>query len=78
MWDRRSEYRIFVGTPVGIKPFARLRRRWEHNIKMDIHEVGCGGMGWILLVLYWDRWRAIVNAVMNILFLKIAGNFLSS
>jgi len=42
------------------------RRRWEDNIKMDLLEVGCGGMDWIELAQYGDRWRALVNAAMNL------------
>jgi hypothetical protein len=42
------------------------RRRWEDNIRMDLQEVGCGGMDWIGLAQDRDRWRAIVNAIMNI------------
>jgi hypothetical protein len=45
---------------------GRPRRRWEDNIKMDIREVGWGGMNWIELPLDRDRWRALVNAVMNL------------
>jgi len=54
-----------VGNPEGKKPLGRHRRRWEDNIKMDVQEVGCGGMEWIELARDWDRWRALVNAVMN-------------
>jgi hypothetical protein len=43
-----------------------LRRRWEDNIKMDVQKVGCGGMDWIELAQDRDRWRALVNAVMNL------------
>jgi hypothetical protein len=42
-------YRILVGKPEGNRPLGRPRRRWEDNIKMDLQEVGCGGMDWIEL-----------------------------
>ena len=42
------------------------KRRWEDNIKMDLQEVGCGGMDWIKLAQDRDRWRALVNAIMNL------------
>jgi len=58
-------YRILVGKPEGNRPLRRPRLRWEDNIKMDLEEVGCGGMGWIELAQDRDRWRALVNAVMN-------------
>jgi len=45
--------------------FGRPRRRWENNIKMDSQEVGCGGIYWIDLSQDRDKWRALVNAVMN-------------
>ena len=48
------------------RPLGRPRRRWEDNIKMDLQEVGCGGMDWIELVQDRDRWWALVNAVMNL------------
>ena len=48
-------------------PLGRPRHRWEDNIKMDLQEVGCGVMGWIELAQDRDRWRALVNAVMNFL-----------
>ena len=44
----------------------RPRHRWEDNIKMDLQEVGCGGMNWIRLAEYRDRWQALVNAVMKL------------
>ena len=59
-------YRILVGKPEGKRPQGRPRRRWEDNIKMDLQEVGCGGMDWIELAQDRDRWRALVSAVMNI------------
>ena len=56
---------ILVGKPEGKRPLGRPRRRWENNIKMDLHDVGCGGMNWIELTQDRDRWRERVNAVMN-------------
>jgi len=50
------------------KPLGRRRRKWEDNIKMDLQEVGFGGTYWIELAQDMDRWRALVNAVMNFWF----------
>jgi hypothetical protein len=63
--EGRSIYRVLVGKPEGKRPLGRLRRRWEDTIKMGLQEVGCGGMDWIELAQYRDRWWALVNAVMN-------------
>jgi len=52
--------------PEGKRPLGRPRLRWEDNIKMDLQEVGCGGMDWIQLAQDRYRWRARVNAVMNL------------
>ena len=67
MEERRGLYRDLVGKPEGKRPFGKPRRRWEDNIKMDLQEVGCGGVNWIELAQDNDRWRALVNAVMNLL-----------
>ena len=66
MGERRGVYRVLVGKPEGKRPLGRPRRRWEDNIKMDLQEVGCGGMDLIYLAQDWDRWRDFVNAVMNL------------
>ena len=49
MGERRGVYRVLVENPEGKRPLGRPRRRWEDNIKMDLQEVGCGGMDWIEL-----------------------------
>jgi hypothetical protein len=63
---RRGAYRISVGTPEGRRPLGRPRPRWEENIKMHLQDVGWD-MDWIELAQYRDRWRVLVNAVMNLL-----------
>jgi hypothetical protein len=55
-----------VGKTEGKRPLGRTRRRWVDNIKMDLQEVGCAGMECIKLAQDRDRWRALVNAVMNL------------
>ena len=60
-------YSVFLGKPDGKRPLGRPRRRWEDNIKMDLQEVGCGGVDWIDLAQDRDSWRALANAVMNLL-----------
>jgi len=62
----RGIYRVLVGKPEGKRPLGRPRSRWEDNIKMDLQEVGCGGMDWIELAQDRDRWQALVDAVMNL------------
>ena len=64
--EGRGVYRVLVGKPKGKRPLGRPRRRWEDNIKTDLQDVGCGGMDWIKLAQGRERWRALVNTVMNI------------
>jgi len=66
MGERRDVYSVLVGKPEGKRPLGRPRRRWEDNIKVDLHEVGRGGMDWVELAQDRDRWRALVTAVMNL------------
>ena len=64
MGEGRGVYRVLVGKTEGKRPLVRPRRRWEDNIKMDLQEVGCGGMDWIELAQDRDRWRALLTALM--------------
>jgi len=66
MGEGRGVYRVLVGKSEGKRPLGRTRRRWEDNIKMDHQEVGYEGMDWIELAQDRDRWRALVNTVMNL------------
>jgi hypothetical protein len=60
-------YRVLVGKPEGRRPLGRSRYRWEDNIRMDVRDFGWG-MEWVDLAQDMDRWRAVVNAVMNLRF----------
>ena len=64
--DRRGVYRVLVVKPEGTRPLGRPRRRWEDNIKMALQEAGYVVMDWIELAQDRDRWRALVNPVMNL------------
>jgi hypothetical protein len=66
MEEKRITYRIFVGNPEGKRPLGRPRRRWVDNITMDFGEVGCGDEDWIGLAEDRNRWRALINSVLNL------------
>jgi hypothetical protein len=66
MGERRGLYRVLVRKPGGRRPLRSPRRGWEDNIKMYLQEVGCGVVDWIELARERDRWRAPVNALMNL------------
>ena len=61
MGEWRSVYMVLMGKPEGKRPLGRPRLRWENNIKMDLQEIGCGGMDWIVLAQDRGRWRTHVN-----------------
>jgi hypothetical protein len=66
MGEVTGAYNILVGRPEGRRPLGRPRRRWEDNIKMDLREIEFGDVDWIHLAQDRDRWRALVNTVMNL------------
>jgi hypothetical protein len=66
MGEGRGVYRVLVEKSEGKKPLGRTRSRWEGNIKKDLQAVGCGVTDWIEVTWDRDRWRALVNAVMNL------------
>jgi hypothetical protein len=59
-------YKVLEGKPERKRPLGRPRRRWEDRIRMDLREIGLGGVDWIGLSQDRDRWRAVVSAVMNL------------
>jgi hypothetical protein len=66
MGEKKNAYRLLVGKPEAKRPVGRPRRRWVGNNKMDLLEIGWGGLDWIGLAQDKDKWRAPVNAVMNL------------
>jgi len=66
MGEKRGVYRVLMGKSEGKRPLGRPKPRWEDNIKIDLQEVGCGSMDWIELAQDRGRWRALVNAVINL------------
>jgi hypothetical protein len=66
MEEERKIYKVLVGKPEGKRRLGRSRRRWEDGIRMDLREIGLGGVHWIRLAQDRDWWRAVVSAVMNL------------
>jgi hypothetical protein len=63
--EKRNAYRLLVGKPEGKRPLGRSRRRWV-DVRMDLGEVGWGDVNWIGLAKDRNRWRALVNSVLNL------------
>jgi hypothetical protein len=66
MGEKRDAYRLLVGMSEGKRPLGRPRRRWVDNIRMDLGEMGWGVVDWIGLAKDRNRWRAVVNSVLNL------------
>jgi hypothetical protein len=66
MGEKRNAYRLSVGKPEGKRPLGRRRRRWVDNIRMDLGEVGWSDVDWISLAQDRNRWRDLVNSVLNL------------
>jgi hypothetical protein len=66
MGEERKVYKVLAGKPKGKRPLGRPRRRWEDGIRMDLREIGFGGVDWIRLAQDCNWWRAVVSAVMNL------------
>jgi hypothetical protein len=66
MGEERKAYKVLVGKSEGKRPLGRPRRMWEDGIRLGLREIGLGGVDWIRLAQDRDRWRAVVNAVMNL------------
>jgi hypothetical protein len=66
MGEVRVAYNILVGRPEGRRPLGTRRRRWEENIKLDLREIGFGDVDWIHWAQDRDRWRTLVNTVINL------------
>jgi hypothetical protein len=66
MGEERKVYKVLVGKPEGKRPLERPRHRWEDGIRMDLREIGLGGVDWIRVAQDRDWWRAVVSAVMHL------------
>jgi hypothetical protein len=66
MGEERYVYRVLLEKPEGKRPLGRRRLRWKDGIRMPLREIGWGSVDWIQLAQDWDRWRALVNTVINL------------
>jgi hypothetical protein len=66
MGEKRNAYRVLMGKSEGKRPLGRPRRRWVDNIRMDLGEVEWVNVDWIGLAKDRNRWRALVNSVLNL------------
>jgi hypothetical protein len=67
VWGRGEAYTgLWWGNILGERPLGRPKRRWKGNLKIDLQEIGCGGVDWVELAQDRDRWQALVTAVMNL------------
>jgi hypothetical protein len=73
--EKRYVCRLLVGKPEGKRPLGRPRRRWVNNIRMDLLELEWGDVNWIGLAQDRNRWRALVNSVLNLQVYKMLGNY---
>jgi hypothetical protein len=64
--EKKNAYRILVGKPEGMRPLATPRRRLQDHVRMDLRETRWGGMDWIDLAQGRNRWRTLVNTVINL------------
>ena len=71
--EGRTVHRVLVGKPEGKRPLGRPRSRWDDNIRMHLQEVGGGCGDWMELAQDRDKWRALVNTVMNLRVPKMWG-----
>jgi hypothetical protein len=78
MGEKRNAYRVLVRKPEGKRSLGRPRHRWVDNVKIDLRDIGWNGMDWINLAQNRDRWRVLVNMVVNLRVPDNSGKFLSN